>query len=524
MSGNDRYSDDLRNEEELRPRKAAMYVRMSTDHQKYSTENQEVAIREYADRRNIELVKIYTDGGRSGLNFSGRSALQNLIADVQEETKEYSIILIYDVTRWGRYQDVDESAYYEFICRRAGYSVHYVAEQFTNDGSLQSNLMKNIKRSMAGEYSRELSVKVFAGQCRLIEKGFRQGGPAGYGLRRTLIDEKGEWKAELKQGEHKSLQTDRVILVPGPEEEIQIVRWIYKAFIEDEWSERQIADDLNRRGIQTDFGRQWTRATVHQVLTNEKYIGTNVYNRRSYKLKEKRINNPEEQWIKKEGAFEAVVEPRYFYTAQGIIRERNRKISNDEMLDKLRSLCERQGWLSGILIDETEDMPTSSAYMNRFGSLTEAYKLIGYDPGRDVRYIEINRHLRRIFPEIVENVINRIKEIGGNVWREVGSDLLFVNGEIKVSVVICRCHQTGTGSNRWKMHLDTSLQPDLTVAIRMDPTNTEPMDYYLLPALDIENPKLRLMENNHVALDAYRFDDLEAFFVLTERAALPEAA
>ena len=116
MSGNDRYSDDLRNEEELRPRKAAMYVRMSTDHQKYSTENQGVAIREYADRRNIELVKIYTDGGRSGLNFSGRSALQNLIADVQEETKEYSIILIYDVTRWGRYQDVDESAYYEFIC------------------------------------------------------------------------------------------------------------------------------------------------------------------------------------------------------------------------------------------------------------------------------------------------------------------------------------------------------------------------------------------------------------------------
>ncbi len=71
-----------------------------------------------------------------------------------------------------------------------GFEVHYVAEQFSNDGSLQSNLMKNIKRSMAGEYSRELSVKVFAGQCRLIEKGYRQGGPAGYGLRRMLIDEK----------------------------------------------------------------------------------------------------------------------------------------------------------------------------------------------------------------------------------------------------------------------------------------------------------------------------------------------
>mgnify|MGYP006201013309 CR=1 FL=1 len=42
------------------------------------------------------------------------------------------------------------------------------------------------KRAMAGEYSRELSAKVFAGQCRLIELGFRQGGPAGYGLRISM--------------------------------------------------------------------------------------------------------------------------------------------------------------------------------------------------------------------------------------------------------------------------------------------------------------------------------------------------
>ena len=195
-------------------RRAAIYVRMSTDHQKYSTENQEAAMRDYATRHQIDLVKTYTDGGRSGLSFSGRSALQTLISDVQAGTTEFSVILILDVTRWGRYQDVDESAYYEFICRRAGYDVQYVAEQFTNDGSLQSNLMKNIKRSMAGEYSRELSVKVFAGQCRLIEKGYRQGGPAGYGLRRQLIDEHGERKSELKRGEHKSLQTDRVTALP----------------------------------------------------------------------------------------------------------------------------------------------------------------------------------------------------------------------------------------------------------------------------------------------------------------------
>jgi DNA invertase Pin-like site-specific DNA recombinase len=166
-------------------RTAAMYVRMSTDHQKYSTENQADAIREYAQRFNIQVVATYEDAGKSGLKLDGRDALKRLIDDVQSGRAEFSMILVLDVTRWGRFQDADESAYYEYICRRAGIDVQYVAEQFENDGSPVSTIVKGVKRAMAGEYSRELSAKVFAGQCRLIEKGYRQGGPAGYGLRRV---------------------------------------------------------------------------------------------------------------------------------------------------------------------------------------------------------------------------------------------------------------------------------------------------------------------------------------------------
>lgn len=270
-------------------RQAAMYVRMSTDHQKYSTENQRAAIEEYAAQRNIEIVKVYADEGKSGLNLDGRDALKDLIMDVEDGNTPFSIILVLDVTRWGRFQDADESAYYEYICRRNGIDVQYVAEQFENDGSPVSTIVKGVKRAMAGEYSRELSAKVFAGQCRLIEKGYRQGGPAGYGLRRMLIDEQGNEKGILKHGEHKSLQTDRVILVPGPEEEIETVRWIYEAFVDQNLSESAIAELLNQRGILTDLERPWTRGTVHQILTNEKYIGNNVFNRTSFKLKKNRV-------------------------------------------------------------------------------------------------------------------------------------------------------------------------------------------------------------------------------------------
>jgi DNA invertase Pin-like site-specific DNA recombinase len=134
-------------------------------------------------------VRTYSDNGKSGLRIDGRDALKRLLTDVESKSPGFKAILVYDVSRWGRFQDADESAYYEYICRRSGIEVRYCAEQFENDGSVASTIVKTVKRAMAGEYSRELSSKVFAGQARLIEMGFRQGGPAGYGLRRRLIDQ-----------------------------------------------------------------------------------------------------------------------------------------------------------------------------------------------------------------------------------------------------------------------------------------------------------------------------------------------
>ena len=146
---------------------AAVYVRMSTEHQQYSTSNQMDVIREYAKRRELGIVKEYSDEGKSGLNIQGRDSLAQMIRDVQEGKARYTHILAYDVSRWGRFQDADQSAYYEFICREAGVAVQYCAEQFENDGSISATIIKSMKRAMAGEYSRELSSKVFAGQCRL---------------------------------------------------------------------------------------------------------------------------------------------------------------------------------------------------------------------------------------------------------------------------------------------------------------------------------------------------------------------
>ena len=502
----------------------AAYVRMSTEHQQYSTDNQLDRIKEYAARRGMEIVRVFADEGKSGLSVKHRESLQRMIAEVESGNAEFRNILAYDVSRWGRFQDADESGYYEYICKRAGIAVHYCAEQFENDGSPTSNIIKSVKRSMAGEYSRELSTKVFQGACRLIQLGFKQGGAAGYGLRRMLIDQTGKHKGTLKIGEHKSLQTDRVVLVLGPEAEQEIVREIYRGFVTGSKTEREIAETLNAQKIVTDLDRPWSRGTVHQVLTNEKYIGNNVYHRTSFKLKRKHVANPPEMWIRTERAFPAVIDPLLFAQAQEIILARARRYSNDEMLDALRDLWSRHGRVSGLLIDEQDAMPSSAAFRYRFGSLIRAYQLIGYTPPIDYSFIEINRYLRARHPEVVQDVITTLGALGVSVERDPVSELIVLDHELTVSVVLSRSLRTGAGSLRWMLRFEENLRPDLTIAVRMDATNQMIKDYYLFPAIDVTAANLRLAENNHALLDSYRFDDLEFFFEMAERVPVEGAA
>lgn len=496
---------------------------MSTEHQQYSTENQAHAIRQYAERHGLEIVRTYADEGRSGLRIEGRDGLQRLLADVESGAVDFSTILVYDVSRWGRFQDADESAHYEYRCRRAGIDVRYCAEQFENDGSPIATIVKGVKRMMAAEYSRELSTKVFAGQSRLIEHGFRQGGTAGFGLRRSLIDHAGSPKGELSRGEQKSIQTDRVVLVHGPAEEVALVQWMYRAFVEQAKSEAEIADALNARGVVTDLGRPWTRGTVHQILINPKYVGDNVWNRVSFKLKQKRERNRPERWVMAQGAFEGIVDRAIFESAGAIIAERSRRLSDEDLLDQLRSLFEAQGRLSGLIIDET-DGPSSSVYRSRFGSLLRAYTLVGYMPRRDYRYIEINRSLRKLHPEMIESVLDGLSDVGAAVRRDRDTDLIEVNDEISLSVVIAACKETPTGALRWRLRFETGLDPDITVAARMDAQNRKPLDFYLFPRLDRAAARVRLGEENGLSLDAYRFDTLHALYELATPVRIREAA
>src|SRR5260221_13981555 len=145
----------------------AQYVRMSAEDQQYSIPNQKAAIEQYAIQHGFHITRTFADPGKSGLVIRRRSGIRSLLEEVISGKANFKAILVYDVTRWGRFQDPDEAAHYEFLCKQVGIPVHYCAEQFTNDGTVPSSMMKALKRTMAAEYRRELSVKVYEGQRRL---------------------------------------------------------------------------------------------------------------------------------------------------------------------------------------------------------------------------------------------------------------------------------------------------------------------------------------------------------------------
>ena len=190
----------------------------------------------------------------------------------------------------------------------------------------------------------------------------------------------------------------------------------------------------------------------------------------------------------------------------------------------LSEILKKNGYLSGLIIDEFEDGPSSSAYQSRFGSLLRAYSLVGFIPDHDYRYIEINRALRRMHPSIVRDVIEGVRAAGGTAIQNLEDDTLLINDEITASIVIARCKLTRGGFRRWNIRLDESLRPDLTICVRMEEDNVTAHDFYILPRMTLAEGVLRLADHNGLSLDAFRFDTLDGFFTLAERVPFRQAA
>jgi DNA invertase Pin-like site-specific DNA recombinase len=301
----------------------AYYRHSAEDKQEQSVPLQREYGNAFGAQYGIEIIHDEADEGKSGLlGPEHRPGFKRLLENWIEnpDAPQFDYVLVYDESRWGRFQNPDEAAHYEFLCAQRGKKVIYMASGFPTEGNqLLAHLNTSMKRHMAAEFSRELSQKVFRGCVEVSRRGYSAGGIASYGMARMLLDADKNPMYLLKDGEHKAISNARVIFVPSEDGTADVVKRIFNLFVKEGKNADEIADLLNEEGVLPPKRGKWKEEKITRILVNEIYIGTRIYNKTWGRLKQKSRKNPRSEWVVTPNAFPALIDPETFQKAQEII-------------------------------------------------------------------------------------------------------------------------------------------------------------------------------------------------------------
>ncbi len=124
---------------QLKPKRAVVYYRSARSDVDDSIQKQRALINTFTTKEKIEIVHEAIDEGVSG-HRAYRPGLSRLfnewICNPAATTFEY--VLMQDVSRWGRFLDPSNILYWEYLCRRHGKKVIYVADVLSKENSNSS--------------------------------------------------------------------------------------------------------------------------------------------------------------------------------------------------------------------------------------------------------------------------------------------------------------------------------------------------------------------------------------------------
>jgi len=451
-------------------RRAVAYYRHSAqDRQENSVEIQQDQVRKFAEENGIEIIKEFADRGKSGLSAEGRDSFNEMLHEYVVGGKaEFEFVLVLDVSRWGRFQETDLSAYYTGLCLQHGKQVVFTTIGFPKENDLLHGLHLSIERYRAASYSRELSGKVWKGCAKIAGGGYWAGGSAPYATCRILLDEKRNPLQVLTRGEHKAIHNQRVTLGPGDAAEVEAVRFIFGQCTGGVLPEA-IADRLNGMGRPAPGGGQWSRMSVRAILDNEIYAGAMVWNKTSQKMKSPSRHNPVSEWIRTERAFESIVPCAVFERAREILRQRDEarryRYSEPGMVAKLKALYEQYGIVSHKLVAAGEDMASAATYAHRFHGLDLAYQAM---------FGEVIKARR-------ETILQDIRQAAGGF--EQFDDFIVIDDyfslTIQPAVPIPRGYEAC-----WIFRPDVRREVDLTIGVPLScPRDLDVLGYLVFPRM-----------------------------------------
>jgi DNA invertase Pin-like site-specific DNA recombinase len=362
---------------------------MSTDAQELSPAIQMKAISEYATRAGLRIVETYFDAGRSGLTLARRPAMKKLLKDVVAEPRHFDVVLVYDISRWGRFQDTDASAYYEYHCRLHGIDVKYVQEPFEGADTPLASVIKGLKRAMAAEFSRELAAKTRAGQTAALDRGFHMGTLPCLGISRVAVAKQSGAQRLLGGTEHKAAQTEHVRWVRGPEEEVRLVQRIFRTYATSDISVAHLAAMLKKEGHTAHDGRPISQWMLYSLLECEAFAGHFVWGKARGS---RRRSETDPRFRRVADCIEPMI-PRDIWEAVQAKRSGRafRKRTADTLLSDLRAAVARDPTMTAANL-QIQGCASRGTYIKHFGSLAAAFELAGAPgkPGRE-HYVRVRK-------------------------------------------------------------------------------------------------------------------------------------
>lgn len=471
-------------------RAVAYYRHSAQDRQENSIPIQSDQVREFARKHGLEIIQEFKDHGKSGLSTESRDAFIDMIDNWVKKRDDFRFVLVLDVSRWGRFQDIDLSATYSSECTKNGKLVVYTSIGFPKENDLAYSVIIGLERYRAAQYSKELSEKVFKGCAKIAQQGFRAGGNPPYGMQRVLLNEARKPIQILAPGERKSIQNQRVTLASGDEKQTVVVKRIFDAFISGKL-ENDIANSLNKDGLVSPGNKAWDAEKVRHILHNETYTGTLVYNKTTQRLQSNTKVNPLEEWIRTPKAFKGIISQDQFEKAQEIFRDRARFVSPENMLDRLKRIYGEFGFFSASLLDADSGGPPASRYVRQFGSIDKAFLTV--------------------FDEVLQGIRNEIKGQFVNAGLSVEEYQGFLIIERSLTILIQPSVPIPHGYRvYWSFTPARRVEIDITLGVPLSNSGKyKILGYLAFPRMLVSSAQIQLSNNNDYCIELFGHNGLE---------------
>lgn len=280
--------------------KAVAYARFSSDNQREESITAQLrAIREYAAKHNIIIIREYTDEARSATTDDRPGFLQ-MISDLRNGVIRPDLVLVHKLDRFARNRY--DAAIYRREIQRTG--ARLIAVEQPLDDSPEGAFLEGILEAMAEYYSRNLGREVMKGMRETAFQCRHTGGkpPLGYDI---------------------DPNTNKYVI---NEREAEAVRIIFSMYRQG-YSYKEIIDYLNGHGYRTKLGREFVKTSLYEILRNEKYTGVFVFNRAASKTGGKRNNHKskdDHEIIRIPGGLPAIIDPSTFWEVQKMMDKRKR--------------------------------------------------------------------------------------------------------------------------------------------------------------------------------------------------------